>query len=251
MAAIYQERLEFLNTYVFPAINLVLPLSLILVIYSSLRYHDRYVRNDAYHNSIIGVKFYEIDEKRRSCGTATLLPLNSVLTDKYVGLFDLRMTSYERKYTIESLIRLFLAFSPLLLALWLNDKFVALNVYIISNTAFEMEWSSSERDGAIRGNGLVADTLRHMFESQGSYHKINNINCLPKVSLIDQTVHRTMGYSVVILLCLTCFQAYIKRMRSFLCGCVYPERDHERAIWLYNHLLSLYSRYFKITFIFF
>lgn len=242
LGAVYQERLEFLNTYVFPAINLILPVSFLLVVFSSIRYHNRYVRDDSYHNLIMGVRFHEIDELyRREHAGRSLLPLNRQLKDTYVSLFDIRMTSRERNYTVSSLVRLFCALTPLLFAVWLNDKLAALNMYLTRNTGFDMQWSTSDTKEAIQGRGLVANTLRDMFVSSGSNQSITNSRCLPRVSRLDRHVHRTMGWSVVVLLALTCFQAYIKRARVFVCGCVYPERDHERAIWLYQHLLNLYS----------
>ena len=34
------------------------------------------------------------------------------------------------------------------------------------------------------------------------------------------------------------FEAYTLRIRHVVCGTYHPERDRERAVWLYNHILK-------------
>lgn len=251
IASVYQERLEFLNANILPQLNLVLPISLLFVIYSSLRYHNKYMRRDYYENNVMGVKFLELEEKRRLNGKPTVLPLNSLLKNKFVGLFDLRLTKREQAYTWKSLSRLMIIFVPILLTLWLDDILVSVNEYVASNTLIEMQWEPNElmKIHVVQGGkSFLGQTYKQLFESfknketSGS-KMLNNLKCLPKLSRVNGDVHYTISFCLVLLLVLTSFQAYIKRSRALLAGCVYPDRDQERAVWLYNHILALYTRF--------
>jgi hypothetical protein len=250
LASVYQERLEFLNANILPQLNLVLPISLLFVIYSSLRYHNKYMRRDYYENNVMGVKFLELEEKRRLNGKPTVLPLNSLLKNKFVGLFDLRLTKREQAYTWKSLSRLMIIFVPILLTLWLDDILVSVNEYVASNTLIEMKWEPNElmKIHVVQGGkSFLGQTYKQLFESfknkETSGKMLNNLKCLPKSSRVNGDVHYTISFCLVLLLVLTGFQAYIKRSRALLAGCVYPDRDQERAVWLYNHILALYTRF--------
>lgn len=251
IVAIYKNRFEFLNENIFQKISLVLPVSLFVMIYSSIKYHNKYIRFDFYENNVMGVKFYELDEKRRCSGYQNILPLEPVLKEKYVGLFELRMTSNEKAYTIKSLTRLLIALIPLLLILWIDVKLASINNYLAKNTVFDFEWDNrGNREIRMnKGGGFVANVFKEMFEStstRSNSKRVNNFKCLPQTNRISHEVHYTIGVNIVLLLVLVCLQAYIKRIRALICGCVYPDRDQERAVWLYNHLMNLYSRYANI-----
>lgn len=72
--------------------------------------------------------------------------------------------------------------------------------------------------------------------------KLDNSKCIPQTSRLDSSVHKTIVFNFVLLFFLGSFQSYIKRLRPFFCACFYPNRDQERSVWLYNHLLTIYSR---------
>lgn len=71
--------------------------------------------------------------------------------------------------------------------------------------------------------------------------RFSNRKCLPTPSKPNSTANDAIKFYIIILILLTSLQAYIKRSRAVLAGSVYPERDQERAVWLYNHLLSVYK----------
>lgn len=162
LTSTYKERLEWLNHNVFLKIYLVVPFSILIIIYSSIRYHNRYVRFDDYQNNILGVKFYELEAKRTSSGQLALLPLKSTtIRNKYVGLFELRMTAKEKRYTIKSLSRLLVALVPLMLALWADTKLASLSHYLAESTRFTTEWEPGEAIGIeVKGQGFMANNFR-------------------------------------------------------------------------------------------
>lgn len=92
----YFERFELINEYV-PKIQRFTSLSLIFVFLAAFNYHRKYLKHDHYQNYVIGVRFYELDEKRRLKNQPTLLPLHKLLRESFTGLFDLVLTKKELK----------------------------------------------------------------------------------------------------------------------------------------------------------
>jgi hypothetical protein len=66
---------------------------------------------------------------------------------------------------------------------------------------------------------------------------VNTFQCLPNTSIVEPHIYDMLLTYTILLFSLSLFQSYIKRFRSVIVGCVYPEKDQERAVWLYNHIL--------------
>lgn len=181
LAVIYYERLEFVYVYLQKCLSVLFPVSLILVLQSALKYHNRYLRTDHYKNNIIGVKFHELEEKRRLNGQITLLPLDEQLHGKYIGLFDLNLTKVERDYTFKSLINLCVLLLPIVLALVCDHFLLRVNEYMHDNTLVEIELEPVESMSTeINGHGFLASIYSELFEILGNN---NNQNTFKKYTL--------------------------------------------------------------------
>lgn len=245
VAQIYRNRLETLNTYLIK-INFIFPISFLFLIYSALNFHSKYLKRDNFHNYLIGVKFYEIDQNRKAKKLPSILPLNPFFKVNYIELFSISLTKKERHVTIQSLIILTLLLVPVFFSVLLEEAIVAANKYTNSNTHVNIEYSDSDNSKVIiKNNGFLASTYKQifrMFHDQKNINlKLDNKKCLPRHFSPDQSIRKYLMYSILVLYLLAIFQAYVKRLRSFFCGCVYPDRDLERANWLYTKLLALYS----------
>lgn len=242
----YNERLEYLNANLFQ-FHLVFPISFVFIIFGALIYYRNFIARDDYKNNIISAKFYEINEIRRLNNQPTVLPLNDLLKNRYVDLFDYKLSKTEWESTIFSVFLLVLYITPILFSLSMDNFMFSVNNYAVNNTAVEVNLGSTHPiSGKVKGKGFMAAIYKQAFNLfDGSFDEDNstfsNIQCLPKPKQPNEAVHNAIKRNIVILLVLTCFQEYIKRWRSILAGCVYPERDHQRAIWLYDHLLRLDS----------
>lgn len=121
--------------------------------------------------------------------------------------------------------------------------------YLRMYAKIDLELDSSQPDNQkIEGTGLMANAYRHIFDSfiqpDGVSNKqrlISNVHCLPLGLEPKYDVYKQIGVYTVILLVVSSLQAYTKRLRSVLAGSVYPNRDFERSIWLYNYILSVSS----------
>lgn len=245
VAQIYRDRLETLDNYLIK-INFIFPISFLFLIYSALNFHSKYLKRDNFNNYLIGVKFYEIDQNRKVKKLPSVLPLNSFFKIDYIELFSISLTKKERHVTFQSLIILTLLLVPVFFCVLLEEGIVAANKYTKSNTHVNMEYSETDNSKVvIKNNGFLASTYKQifrMFQKQENVNlKLDNQKCLPKHFPPDQSIRKYLMYSILVLYLLAIFQAYIKRLRSFFCGCVYPDRDLERANWLYTKLLALYS----------
>jgi hypothetical protein len=98
-------------------------------------------------------------------------------------------------------------------------------------------------------NNVFATFTQTMFKIFSSKSKesqmvlISNRHCLPITSYIENEaqVYGMLKVYVIIIFFISIFQAYFMRLRSICAGSVYPKRDEERAVWLYNHILEIRS----------
>jgi hypothetical protein len=249
----YFEQLEHLNS-LGSITKFTFSISIIFVLFSAVNYMRRYSKRDYYQNYVFGPKFYELDEKRRSRNQPSVLPLNEYLKDKFVGLFDGYLTDKEIDLTFKSLGVLVLALTPLYFLI-LADKLLADFVdYIKINTKLEMETQSSNTprsdlfgSAKVTGSPFLTNVYSQIFKSFSKGNTnieskenqfFSNSKCLPQVFPPHYDIYKRIGVYTVILVFFTAFQAYVKRWRSIFAGCVYPNRDLERSVWLYNHILA-------------
>lgn len=246
IALIYKERFEYVSAHVYK-LKFIFPISFIFLVWSAILYQNKYLKRDHFQNYVIGVKFYELDAKRRSKGQHTILPLNSLLKTRYVELFDLSLTKIERHYTVKSLGTLIIFVLPILLAMLIETSLISINQYIVENSEIDIEYKQSENfELKPHGSGALARAYKELFgffqDKDNEQFTFKNKKCMQEPSPANLDTHQTIKTSVLILVVLTCLQAYIKRLRSVFAGCVHPDRDQERSLWLYNHLLAVYSK---------
>jgi len=71
---------------------------------------------------------------------------------------------------------------------------------------------------------------------------VTNAHCLERkkwdISRL-QVAKKTLSIYFYVILLMTVVGVYFERLRSICAGCVYPNRDEERSIWLYNHILEI------------
>jgi hypothetical protein len=236
ISLIYQQRIEYIGKYSI-AFDFVFPISFLFIIYSAFTYHRKYLKRDKYQNYIIGPRFHELDEKMTAKKQQKLLPLNPINKIKYVDLFDVKLSQSERRSTFSAIQIVTIILLPVLLSI-LFDKFLAyLNILIVENTLIELNMQTNSVKA--RENGLVTSIYKALFDNinrQNSNISFSNKECMPIPQITDNFVYETITTNIILIIILACFQEYIKRWRSVLAGCIYPERDQERTVWLYNQI---------------
>jgi hypothetical protein len=249
---IYYEKIEWMK-FAFDKVKFLFPISLVLVILKAIKYHDKYLKSDYFHNYVLGVKFYELDHKRKSKSLPTLLPLNDFLRDKFVGLFDSYLTQKEIDLTNKSIIALVLVLAPIYFAMLADHFMFKLNDYFYFNGKIDIQLdypvksqNNSQSMTISNGGGFAPNFYSELISILDKDRQNNNVatnfsneKCLPQSSEPNYQIYTRIYVYTVIVFLLTLFQAYIKRWRSAFAGFVYPDRDLERSVWLYNHLLSI------------
>ena len=236
---VYQQRIEFIGKYSI-AFDFVFPISFLLIILSSLSYHRKYLRRDKYQNYIIGPRFHELDEKMFSNKQNRILPLNPVTNLKYVDLFDMKLSQSERRSTFSAIQIVTTILLPVILSVALDKLLAYINIFIVENTLIELNMETSSVKA--KKVGLLTSIYKTLFENINKHNAnitFSNKECMPIPQITDENVYQTITTNIILILVLACFQEYIKRWRSVLAGCVYPERDQERTVWLYNRIKTV------------
>lgn len=231
-------------------LDYLFPVAIITIIIGSWRYKRKYMSNAKYDNFTIGVHFEKMDHQRFMRGYRTLLPLKRRLRRKYVKLLAVRQTKSEIRATTAAIIMFFTSFIPIVVTVLIDLFLIHLNRFLkkhllVSITYQDPSGSMNNMQLNVEGRGFVANVYRMIFQKFRVITQqnitIDTTLCFPSVIDGNEDTYEQIGYYLLILFCMSCFQAYMQRLRSVFMGAIYPLRDQERAIWLYNHIM-VYER---------
>lgn len=101
--------------------------------------------------------------------------------------------------------------------------------------------SSNAVQFEVNGNGILADMCQGIANSFNSLTKVKTIDtvpCLPNASEPNYMMYEKIVTILGIIWILLLFEPYGLRIRQKILECYYPQRAEERAIWLYNEIIS-------------
>ena len=162
----YYERLEIFNAHI-SKVQFLFPLSLLFATFSAIKYMNLYLRRDHYKNFVLGVKFYELDEKRKSLNQPSLLPLSDYLKEKYVGIFDAYMTDREINITFNSIVALIITLVPIYMAMACDHFLFSVTVYLKTYGKLEINIEDGNDEEIfssknVQGQGFTSDVFREL-----------------------------------------------------------------------------------------
>lgn len=238
-------------------IDYIFPVSIMIIIYRTWRYMRKYKSKTKYDNYTIGVKFEKLDETRYLKGYQILLPLKRHLKSKYVRLCSIRQTSKESIETRAALVLFIATFIPIVYALAMDQflihlcKFIIKHLYI-KTVYLETPGGVNNLNLQIEGKGFVSNIYRLMFRNFEHLTKLNytidTSMCMPNIVDADYFAYKQIGIYLFSVFLLSLSQAYLQRLRSVFMGTIWPLRDEERAIWLYNHIMIFERKGFHFSF---
>ena len=242
---VYHDRFELFESHL-EKINYFFPLSFLLIIFSAYFYLKNYLSSDSYKNYVFTPKFHEIDENRLKKDRATVLPLVDNLRYKYVDLFDVFLSGKEASKTLYSLVYSLISMMPIIFLLCTDQLLMFINETVANSTLIEINIPGSNPvDPKITGNRFMTSVYKNIFHSVKYIHHgnvtLSNAECLPIVANQSYEAYHMIFVYILLVFMLSGFGAYFTRWRAGIAGCFFPERDKERATWLYNHLMSLDS----------
>jgi len=250
---IYKTRLdEWLRLVPLTQIDLVfVPFSFVFIVLSAFYYLKKYLNCDFYQNYVISAKFHQLNENRQMNGNDSVLPLKEYLKFRYVDLYELKMSAIEFKNTYRSYFTLCLTLLPVFIVLGLDASLIRVTQFVHNNMLYEMnamhEQENLNLDQTqieVNGSGFLADSLyKPMLETKSDLDEdegvLSNKHCFPFTHQQSSPAYELIKNYFIIITILTFGQSYFKRFRSVCAGCCFPERDEERAFWLFNHIRSL------------
>ncbi|CAF0889365.1 unnamed protein product [Brachionus calyciflorus] len=246
IAQVYKERFDKMSPYLLK-LNFAFPVSLVIVVLSARSFHKKYLKRDKFQNYMIGIKFYELDFKRKLKNLPTILPLNDLMNTKFSEIFSISLTKEERHYTIKSITTLSLLLLPVYIFRLTEDTVIGVNQYVANFAHVEIQYAEGETmEYNAKSQGLLTNVFGLIFgffkDSDNPEFDFENSKCLPSSSPTNLETRKIINISIIVLYVLAVFQSYIKRLRCFFCDCIYGEREQQRTLWLYNRLLNIYSR---------
>ncbi|XP_026849990.1 DC-STAMP domain-containing protein 2 [Drosophila persimilis] len=214
-------------------------------------FYIRYMHSLEYKNVFLTESFYAIDIQRQNHGDALLLPLNRLERRKYIRITSPRLTSSECLYIGES--SFFMIFTSLQL---FSICFLDYSLFWMLAT---MSYYGHQKSGLevpayidlkIKGGGFLVEIMRGIskgFRPLTQKTVLETSECLPQP--VEPNHYR---YAEILGLCLFAWlvlltEPYFLRLRHVIMRCFYPERDHERAMYLHNKILTERISVFKLA----
>lgn len=229
-------------------LNRLLAILFAVSLYYSNAYHNGYMRHIYFDNRFMTGYFRAIDKRRAEAGRTYLLPLRRLeQTDLIVP------TSFKLDYQ-ESRARTvgFLLFIPIVIGTILLG-FFAETFFEIMNTVngfFEMKktirgYHAFKFDIEQKGwfSSILTDFLPTANLNYTVDKVLTNEACLPQPVPIDNSVYTTMAFVAFGILMIILTQAYLLRLRCFICAYFHPQREKQRIIYLYNDRLRKRKAY--------
>ncbi|XP_050094158.1 DC-STAMP domain-containing protein 2-like [Anopheles aquasalis] len=231
----------------------------ICIVCRAIRYRQHYLKKDTFDNRFLTEDFYEIEQRRAEMNIGVVLPLTRKERQRYVPITSPHLTWKERLRIARSITFLLISTIQILCQLFADYALYWLLTLI---KTFMHEGSASVKNGSnssvpigvdIRGEGILADTLRdivHSFDPIVNGSIIDPSHCVP-----DASPPRLGRYGEIVALLVLCWiftivEPYGLRARQLIMRSYYPARARARALWLHSdvlmkreNLLQIFRRY--------
>lgn len=251
-----EEKIEGVSTtiiWVITVINRVLSLSLLLLLFESIFYWNRYCSCDSFDNIYITKKFKVYDKDQKDKGKESVLPLKNKEKKIYIDTCSFKIWSIELAQCKIPLIIVLLHF-----CIWfLIEVFNFLLYYLLDlvNQYGQVEYElsvSGDIGLEVNGKGLVSLILKGVGDSlrfQPNTGIMASFNqCLPKVEEPDYKNLILLIFLYLIALLLVLLQTYGSRSMHKLASYYYPQQEFDRTVYLHEHILHkrrTFSDFFK------
>jgi hypothetical protein len=247
----YKYRIEYV-IFVLRSIDYVFPVMIIYMIYESWSYKNNFMNHIEFDNFMLSVNFEKIDKKRFARNYRTLLPLRQGLKEKYVRIGSFNKTKLEEKRTGRAIAMFIILVIPIAYMIGMDQMMISVYSFVIKHAYVKTDLSEvvpgTKKVGLrIEGEGFIASIYKFLFTQFSEIAKSNitvdSTPCVPPVSKMKDDAYTQVAIYTMILLVASFGNSYILRLRSVIMGSVYTQRDEERAIWLYNHII-VHDRHF-------
>ncbi|XP_030079482.1 DC-STAMP domain-containing protein 2-like [Drosophila hydei] len=231
-------------------LDLLCWIMVLFIFIKSIYFYLRYMHSLKYQNMYLTRSFYAIDAKCRQKGEPAVLPLQRLEHFKYLKLSSLRLTAIEYVLLAESaslMCNTCLQLGCICLVdfsvFWLLDMI----------TYYGEEQKDIEippfLDVQVEGGGFVGDVMRgvaNAFRPMSQKTRVDSKSCLPEP--VEPAYRYYIGILVLCLLAwfILVAEPYLLRLRHAIMERYYPERAHERALYLHSKILAKRVSFLKM-----
>ncbi|XP_058463840.1 DC-STAMP domain-containing protein 2 [Malaya genurostris] len=223
----------------------------VCIIIRSIRYKLKYLTKDHFDNCYLSRDFERIDERRKTLGRDSVLPLTQAERTRYIGLTSASLTRKEQLRIARNAVFLFVS-SVQIMGLLSAD-------YCLYWLLITIRYATLRQAGIetppmitleVSGWGMVADMYRGIvgaFEPMVKHLGIlDPVLCAPEPHRPNLT--RYLQICLILLFCWLCIvlEPYGLRVRQLIMKLYYPSRARERTAWLYNDILLKRENFIKI-----
>ncbi|XP_013397132.1 DC-STAMP domain-containing protein 2 [Lingula anatina] len=216
--------------------------SVLLLFFQSYFYLKQYLKKDKYDNIYITHKFKYLDEKRKTQGKETILPLKKREKKYLTDTTSLWFSPAEKSQLFVGLVSV-LIHAIMAGTVCFFDYALYWLLSVISkhgNVDFEVS-GKQEVNFSIEGHGILAHFFRTFiqgFQSNNNYNSsVSTTVCLPEASAPKLGIDIAILVIYIIAILLVFLQAYALRIRHKIVAYFYPERELSRIIYLYNQTM--------------
>ncbi|XP_006861788.1 PREDICTED: DC-STAMP domain-containing protein 1 [Chrysochloris asiatica] len=231
--------------------QVLLSCTFLLVLYASFSYMDNYNQDIRFDNIYISTYFCQIDERRKTLGKRTLLPLRKAEEKTVIFPCKPLIQASEMKNVVRELLE-----SVPVLLLYLVLCGLDWTLYSIFNTIRHHSFlqysfrSSHKLEVKVEGDSMLARLLRKTIgalnTSSETAVESNNMPCLPQPESMAAKDYFRTALPIGLLVCLCLLQAFGYRLRRVIAAFYFPKREKKRILFFYNDLLRKRAAFTKL-----
>ncbi|XP_019644806.1 PREDICTED: DC-STAMP domain-containing protein 2-like [Branchiostoma belcheri] len=225
------------------AVSNVMVITFLVLYIKAASYRRKYMTKDRFDNLYITEEFKAMDKKRNDMWKETVLPLDYRDYYRYIHPAGFRLCKAEKSKLWRGLI--FWAINVIYGGFIMGMDWAQwwLLIMVKLNADMEIDANPPARIGMqIKGDGMLADMFRVLVSSFDPLAEedftFDTTKCLPHPTFPDLSVYKKIGFIYGACLFTVIFEAYGLRLRRATCASYFPERERERVVWLYNHMLK-------------
>ncbi|XP_066270347.1 DC-STAMP domain-containing protein 2-like [Branchiostoma lanceolatum] len=225
------------------AVSNIMVITFLVLYLKAASYRRKFMTKDRFDNLYITEEFKAMDKKRNDMWKETVLPLDMRDYYNYIHPAGFRMAKAEKSKLGRGLIfwLINVIYGGFIMGMdwaqWWLLFMVALNadMKIDANPPYRIGMQ-------VNGDGMLADMFRVLITSFDPLAEedftFDTSKCLPNPRFPDLSIYRKIGFIYGACLFTVFFEAYGLRLRRATCASYFPERERERIVWLYNHMLK-------------
>ncbi|XP_018322438.2 DC-STAMP domain-containing protein 2-like [Agrilus planipennis] len=236
---------------IFDIMNCAASLFFVLAVIKVIYYRHKFLTSETFDNRYITQDFRQLDMRRAHMEVETVLPLNHRERKKYVSSTSIRLINSERKKLSKAAMTVFVATIKMTVYILIDYALFWTLKMIRYHARFQSKVKAPNMPTLhVTGNGFVAKLLRSIvtaFQPIGLHIEIDTIPCLPDPIPPDFDRYIQIASCIVLCWILSILEPYGLRMRHCVMCYYHPLRAKERAVWLFNHILSARRSFLKFA----